>query len=208
MVDPIARLDLPAARAHLVERLRTDDLTGAQRSLQRIVELDVDPLAHPDMKRAVLDLLTKVAVLPGAASDQLFQMVSTRMGEPGLDLLLEVVATRGGSVAAGYATRLLERPDVLSRGSPALRVAWAVRLAKGCDEVRELLPQATRSGDDRVATLLRTIARCRTSEPCCPEDEQAITATVDAIGARIGATAPLPTTIRMPTGGPTGKTPK
>ena len=100
--DPIARLDLPAARAHLVERLRTDDLTGAQRSLQRIVELDVDPLAHPDMKRAVLDLLTKVAVLPGAASDQLFQMVSTRMGEPGLDLiLLLAVAAREQDVPDG-----------------------------------------------------------------------------------------------------------
>jgi hypothetical protein len=88
-------------------------------------------------------------------SDQAFELMSTKMGQHGPDVLYELWVA--GGTRATKAEKRLSEPEVFKRGSAALQIAVDMRKAKGCKAKGELLERATDVGDERVVTILKPL---------------------------------------------------
>jgi hypothetical protein len=149
----------------------------------------MDPQAAEDseVRGNVVDLSLRVMLQPGGDADRVFEMITSKMGATGMDILYELVTTRGGSRAAARAEELLKDPAMRARGTPALRVAYDLRAAHGCDEKKALLGRAKTDGDKRALGQLQQLnRRCgRRSPDCCLENDPDLRAALDALNARL-----------------------
>jgi len=128
-----------------------------------------DALEEPTVQAAASAAADKVAESELAEADAIFQALATSHGEPGLDVLYELTGLAEGSKAAARAHALLGRPDVIAKGSVAMRIAYDLRKAS-CQQRTFLFPRAAKEGDDRslliLSSMLPPACEPRVS-PCC-----------------------------------------
>lgn len=151
--------------------------------------LEVDPLApkNTDVREAILELAMRVTLLEGPEPDKVFDLIATKTGTVGADILYDIVATRGGSRASRYAEELLKDESVRARGTPAMRIAYDLRAAKGCEEKIALLDRASAEGDGRTYGQLQMLNRdCSRRNPeCCLRTNPRFKAALEAIRVRL-----------------------
>jgi serine/threonine protein kinase len=145
--------------------------------------LNVDPLAPQDkeVRQAALRLTADVALLRNDTTERMNTLLSTRMGSIGIDLMFELIQTRGGTVAAQDADRLLRDEAVRARGTEAMRIAYDLRYASGCDAKKALFDRAKTSGDGRAALELKLLKECRRGNTCCMRGDQPLDDLITAI---------------------------
>lgn len=177
--------ELRKAHADLETFLRRNDIKSSIATVTRIGLLDPDCLRESAMREAVITLANRALILKGDEGDQVFSLITNGFGTRGIDLLFELVTTRGGSKAAEYAARLLERPEVRARGSEGLRVAWELRSTKECEAKRALFPRVKLHGDWRSRTELLLISKaCGRGAVCCMPKDKDVEETLAALAAR------------------------
>jgi hypothetical protein len=89
---------------------------------------------------------------PPEIAAQALDLMATRMGGEGLDLLYDLMITN--PKLKDRAAQLLADPQAVARESPALRVALELRAASTCAAKKTLLERAARDGDRRAVDIL------------------------------------------------------
>ncbi len=175
-----------ALRADLRKELNLGHYPGATAALGRLIELEPRSAEDGEVRADVVDLSMRVMLLTGPEPARVFDLISTRMGPAGVDILYELLTTRGGSRAAARAEELLHDEAVRARGTPALRIAYDLRVARGCDDKRALFPRAKSEGDNRTLGQLQLLnRRCgRHATSCCLQNDPALRDAMDGIKAR------------------------
>jgi hypothetical protein len=118
---------------------------------------DAGQIDNHDYRVRALDF----ARAPETARDAL-ALVASLPGPWSADLLYEVwTSTPGASSVAGLAEALLYSKDVVTKATPALQVALALRASKpeACDERKGLLDEAIDHGDQRSLYLIGRLLR-------------------------------------------------
>jgi hypothetical protein len=177
--------DVRAALDDFHKKIAFNALNQALPALEHLIEIDPDVAkdAHSD----IVDLAQRIMGLKGSEPDQVYEILVTKMGTDGIDILYEMVTTKGGSDAAVYSKKLLDRPDILARGSPAVQVAYKLREAKSCDEIRALFGDIREHGDGRSLGQLYLIGKRRCSRyggACCLENDKDLDTTIKAVQAK------------------------
>ncbi len=149
-VDP-ARAAI--ARTLLLRALRVRDWNGGEAAFLDLIERDPAALRTPEVAAATRDLA--VALDREGKGDRIFDALTNRLGTAGLDVLYDLVATKGRAGAAARAAVVLRRSEVIARGSPELRVTFALREAPCADKLA-LLDRAVSDGDGRTLVVLQT----------------------------------------------------
>lgn len=179
-------LDARAWRQVIRRAPHTRDFARAEQAVFALATIDPEGIAGPDM----LDAMVDVVVNAGAAPDggrRLLELLATRFGEGGVDVLYEVIARRGGSTAARIATELVARPEVRARGSAAFRVAMDLRDAP-CASKASLADRARAEGDGRalaVLSALRSTDCDATTGACCVFDDPAVETAVRELDQKL-----------------------
>jgi serine/threonine-protein kinase len=151
--------------------------------------VDTDPAAFDDREVALLAITIAPGIQLGGGekADKIFDALTNKLGAKGLDILYEIVSTRGGSKASERAAKILREKEVFERASPALQVAIELRDASTCQERLALLGRAKTEGDTRavaVLDILRQQQCVAKSGECCFKTNPAVDDTVKQIWAR------------------------
>jgi serine/threonine-protein kinase len=145
--------DAAAQRTLLLRALRVRDYSGGEAAFLDLASHDPAAFHTADMMVAARDLA--VALDRSGKGDRIFEVLAGKLGPDGLDILYDLVATKGKSSASLRAAALLRQPEVIARASPELRVAFALREAPCVDKLA-LLERAVHEGDERALIVLQT----------------------------------------------------
>jgi serine/threonine-protein kinase len=145
-----------AARTILRSAAAGHDWPHATDAFLALVDHDVAAFHDPLVVVAARDVAAAAGVTGGDVADRVFEALELRLGTGGLDILYEIVRTRGGSKAAARAQSLLDRADVMARATPELRITFALREAP-CADKPALLARAAAEGDGRTLLVMQTL---------------------------------------------------
>jgi serine/threonine-protein kinase len=159
----------PVARALLRNAVAAHDYQHGIAPFFALVEHDPTAFHDPALATAARDLAVTSAVTASPDVDKLFEALASQVGSDGVDVLYEIVRTRGGSKAAARAESLLVRGDVSARATPALQITYAIRAAP-CAEKLALIDRAAASGDTRTLAVLETTVKACFSRNQALED--------------------------------------
>jgi serine/threonine-protein kinase len=166
---------------------RADAMAVAERLLR------VAPAKAGDARLRVI--IAKSAETPGQASDQALDLMAEHMGPHGADLLYEIMLTK--PKLSERAAQLLRDQTVQEKFSPALAVAYELRVAKTCADRLPLLDRAASLGDERAIQVLNPLSigakrGCGAKKrlpcpPACAQEAAAYRAAVTKIAQRLVA---------------------
>jgi serine/threonine protein kinase len=173
-------------RARIEKSMRVGNTSAFVADMERLFEIDPTAATDRDLRSAIVEVLMRIMMGDGAEAERLFTLIGTKMGTAGPDLLFELVTTRGGSRAAKRAEEMLRDEALRSRGTPALRIAYDLRFAKGCEERISLLERAREDGDRRTLGQLQILSNqeCRRGE-CCLQTDPGFKPAMEAIKERL-----------------------
>ncbi|WP_437618914.1 protein kinase domain-containing protein [Sorangium sp. So ce1151] len=177
-----------ALRGQLSRAVSTRNWVLGARTMMALAEVDPEMVLSRGLREEVLSIAAGIAFEEdNPAADQVFDLLTNKLGTGGLDVLLDLVRARGGTKAARRASEILARPAVMARATPALRVTFAFRRAS-CGGKRALFSRAAAEGDERTLFELQVLhgARCRRTDPCCFRDDKAIAEAIQQLKARLG----------------------
>jgi serine/threonine-protein kinase len=160
---------------------------GAE-GLATLAEVSPESFDDRSVVNDTIAIAAGIEVGGGEKADKVFDALTSKLGSTGLDILYEIVSTRGGSKAASRATDILRTKDVIDRASPALRVAMELRDATACKDRLALLERARTEGDTRVVAVLdnmRQLDCVAKSGECCFKTNPAVADTIKQIYARL-----------------------
>ncbi|NUO48600.1 MAG: hypothetical protein HOV80_07060 [Polyangiaceae bacterium] len=168
-----------------MDRVRRNDLKGSVSALEDLAAKYPWALKDRDVKEEVVELSQRVTALQTDEPDRMFAVLSSKSGSVGIDILYYLSTSKGGSRASKMADEYLRDPDVVRRGSEAMRIAWELRQAK-CDDKKALFPRAGEHGDVRTLGQLQLLnRRCgRRNRSCCYENDPDLDAALDQLKAR------------------------
>lgn len=179
--------DPALARLQAVKRdLERGKWVDALNGLEVICRADPRAAEDEGVYGALVELSTRITLLPGKEPDRYFDILLNDTGTMGPDLLYHLWTTKGGSEAAKRSERLLARPEVRARGTPALRVAYELRSAR-CPEKQALFERAGKDGDGRtLGQLVMLGEECGSKNAnCCYPRDAALGQAIIAIRARL-----------------------
>jgi hypothetical protein len=161
-------------------------------SLEVFIKMDPDGPKDRNVQTGVNGLAVKACVDKTSKNcKRLMSLLSENMGEGGVDILFELVVTRGGTGATWHAAQLLQKSDVIERGSKALRIAHALRAANSCPKVRALLGDAAKEGDSRAIRELKIVtsrgSQCRARGCCIVQSDPGVKTAIATIQTRLAA---------------------
>jgi hypothetical protein len=165
-------------------QIQKRQVTGAMSSLEEFVKLDPNATEDKDVRNAVMKLATMAFFQRGEVGEQMALLLTTKMGKGGVDLLFELIVTKGGTVASQQADRLLKDGDIRKRGSAAMQVAYDIRLSKNCDDKKKHIARAAEIGDHRALREIKILQRCYRGRPCCLRNDGATKDAANKIVAR------------------------
>jgi hypothetical protein len=150
---PETSTDASIQRSLLLRALRVRDWNGGEAAFLELVARHPAVFHDPATAQAARDLA--VALEREGHGDRLFEALTTRLGTDGLDVLYDLVATKGLAGAAVRAGTVLRQNEVLARATPEMKVAFTLREASCADKLG-LLDRAEREGDVRALVVLQT----------------------------------------------------
>jgi hypothetical protein len=105
-------------------------------------------------------------------------------GPYGADVLFAITSSQDSAKASARAAKLLERADISSRGTPAMRIALRLRDAS-CQERPSWFDRAGKEGDERALYVLLAMKgeHCQQIS-CCMKGDERLTAAINAIRSR------------------------
>ncbi|WP_437724066.1 protein kinase domain-containing protein [Sorangium sp. So ce861] len=147
-----------ATRKALTDAARARRWVKAAEALNLLAERDPTALRERPIAIAARNLAIAISKTGEELADQVFDALARRFGTAGLDVLYEIVETRGRSTPATRAAKLLRDPEVAARGTPAVRISFELRDAT-CGEKMPFLDRAVSEGDQRTLVVLETAVR-------------------------------------------------
>jgi eukaryotic-like serine/threonine-protein kinase len=99
-----------------------------------------------------------IALSKENADIELLEALGNHLGSKGLDILYALVEGQGRAPVALNAMKLLEDPNRVAKGTPAMQIALALRTSS-CAEKLKLLDRAMKEGDMRTRLVLETLGR-------------------------------------------------
>lgn len=158
--------------------------------MNRLIEIEPSAIDRNDVRKMVADVAVQAMTASPASgmspdAERLFTFLMSGAGPAGPDILFDLVTTRGGSRAASYADELLRRPEVVAKGTPALKIANEMRLTATCQDRTKLFDRVKSEGDRRVLQFLFQMARCgKGPTDCCMGNETSYRDAVRVITAK------------------------
>jgi serine/threonine protein kinase len=169
---------------------RSTSLADAMAVATRLFQAAPESTADADLRF----LIKRGAGLPGETAKIAIEAMTSHMGSAGPDLLYELMLN--DAKLSQQAQALLAQPAIREKATPALAVAYELRLAKACSAKVPLLKRAAELGDERSIALLAPLATgsrkgCgrRRRDPCpppCAEEAKKFNETISRIVARGG----------------------
>ncbi|WP_437905630.1 protein kinase [Sorangium sp. So ce327] len=147
-----------AARKALTDAVRARRWVKAADAIQQLAERDPAALRERALAIAARNVAIAIAKTGEEHADKVFAALSSRFGTAGIDVLYEIVETRGRSTPATRAAKLLRDPEIAARGTPAVRISFELRDAT-CGEKLPFLERAVSEGDERTLVVLETTVR-------------------------------------------------
>ncbi len=170
---------------------RSTGLPDAMSVATRLFDAAPEATADPDLRF----LVKKAASVPGQASKLAIDAMTAHMGSAGPDLLYELMLNDVKTTKQAQA--LLATSVIRQRESPALSVAYDLRLAQTCAAKVPLLKRVAERGDDRSIAILAPLATgakkgCgkKKKEACpapCAEEAKKFNEAISRIVTRGGA---------------------
>ena len=139
----------------LLERAYTGVRNGTAAMREAGAWLEADPNAAADIK---LQEDVRNAALVRESQDDAFELLESKMGMRGIDILYDIAVGQSGRMypqAAARAKKLLDQAEVRKRASPALGVLLAFRDAKTCDAKHAMLESVRDKADARMLSVLQ-----------------------------------------------------
>ncbi|WP_437675522.1 protein kinase domain-containing protein [Sorangium sp. So ce131] len=158
---PAAQAEPPpdeATRKELAAASRARRWVKAADALNVLAERDPTALRDRALAIAARNVAIAIAKTGGEHADKVFDALASRFGTAGIDVLYEIVETRGRSTPATRAAKLLRTPEVAARGTPAVRISFEMRDAT-CGEKLPFIERAVSEGDERTLVVLETAVR-------------------------------------------------
>ncbi|WP_437528662.1 protein kinase [Sorangium sp. So ce726] len=147
-----------ATRKALTDAVRARRWVKAADAIQKLAEHDPTALRERALAIAARNVAIAIAKTGEEHADKVFNALSSRFGTAGVDVLYEIVETRGRSTPATRAAKLLRDPEIAARGTPAVRISFELRDAT-CGEKLPFLERAVSEGDERTLVVLETTVR-------------------------------------------------
>ncbi|WP_437589380.1 protein kinase domain-containing protein [Sorangium sp. So ce1000] len=147
-----------ATRKALTDAVRARKWVKAADAIHQLAEHDPTALRDRAMAIAARNVAIAIAKTGEEHADKVFDALSSRFGTAGIDVLYEIVETRGRSTPATRAAKLLRDPEIAARGTPAVRISFELRDAT-CGEKLPFLERAVSEGDERTLVVLETTVR-------------------------------------------------
>jgi serine/threonine-protein kinase len=164
-IDALTKVEPSHPDRAEVHRLLERAYTGIKNTKDAMHEAALwiasDPKAIEDLK---LQEDVRNAALFKESTDVGFELLESKMGVPGADILYDIAYGTSGRMypqAAARAKKSLDLDEVRNHASPALAVALEFRDGKTCDAKRALLERARDQGDARMLPLLQPFAATR-----------------------------------------------
>lgn len=187
--DEVDGLGAVAWTARLLAAPKARDWSGGATALAALAELDPSALKTETVATAATAVLVGASVPPGEESDTVFDLLSSRFGSDGLDVLYRVVETQPPAhPAAKRALEAVSRPEVLDRATPALSIALQLRHTP-CEKKAALFEQAAADGDARALKVLQPLRfqPCPRGpkDPCCFRTSTELQKTITTLSERL-----------------------
>jgi hypothetical protein len=190
VVVPLPGADVRQLLVDFDKKGRMGDARGQLAVLEQLAELDKASFGEDELQKKIITLTQQLTLLPGNESDRAFNLLATKTGTHGLDIMLFLITNRSGT-ASTLASKLLENNEIIERGSPAMQIAYKLRKAK-CEQKKALLPEAGEKGDRRTKGQLEELNqdcnsrafRRRGPGACCLHKDPALMAAIAAMDAR------------------------
>jgi serine/threonine-protein kinase len=175
--------DIRSMRARLVKAAEIADWDAAEETLLALAAARPSVFKVPAIATAAKDTLNALERAGSGRGDRAFEFLGAHSGGDGLDLLYDVMESRGGSAAAKRATVVLATEDARAQETPALRIAFELRLAP-CDRKLALLRRAVAEGDRRALVVLETFGFA------CFGHNERVEAAIKSLRARLNTPPP------------------
>lgn len=154
-------------------------------ALEKLIGEDPSALADYVVGNEIATLAVQSSAQDPSEAERLFQLISTRMGATGPDILFTIMRQRGGSQAAERAAALLADDAVRARGTKEMRIAYDLWQAKSCEQRAALYGRAGEEGDGRA------LGRLQMTKRECGESGE-LERAIEAIKDRLDAQQPPP----------------
>lgn len=194
--SPLPKIKVPTPEARAASdafdhSLKVNDLKGALGQLEKLLEIDPDSPKDDAVRADIVDLTMRIQLVAGPEPDKMFDLLVNRMGTTGIDIVYQIVTTKGGSKASAMGERFLASPDVRARGTDALRAAYDLRTAKSCEAKRAVFGEVAAHGDARSLGQLYLLNRkCgrrhRAEAGCCLQGDAELAKTIETLEKRDG----------------------
>ncbi|HRI69404.1 MAG TPA: serine/threonine-protein kinase [Polyangium sp.] len=182
-------IDATGWRERMRKAIPKKDWVQASKALLALAKIDPDMVTGSEMRSDVVTIVAGIGFDSNSAeSEQVFKVLGNELGSGGLDILFQVLRTRGGSKAAKRANDLLSQPAAMARATPALRVALDLRKA-ACPDKRNFFARAVEEGDVRALDelLIAQKAPCPSrKDPCCYREDAEMKDTVSKLRTKLG----------------------
>jgi hypothetical protein len=164
------------------------DYAGSLRALRQLLSVAPEKRADTEVHEALID----IANGPPDVAAEAFDMMKTKMGTEGADVLFELLQVASGKYAKEHVAGALADPEVMKSASRALLVADELRRSLPCAR-KAFVTRAAADGDGRSLPPLRQMvaANCKAffrGAECyqcfTPQERTAISAAIDAIEKR------------------------
>lgn len=168
-------------------------LGDAMVNLKRLLTLSPEAAQETDLQHIIVQTTRAPAF-----SESAFELLANWMGGVGADLLFKLALTE--SEQRDTARRYLARPQVHTKFSDALSIAYDLQFAQSCATRVRLLERAKTHGDERSARVLAALARglkrgcgVKQRQPCkapCPAQAEQFLEAVEVITQRVKQASP------------------
>ncbi|MCC6556790.1 MAG: hypothetical protein IT372_27855, partial [Polyangiaceae bacterium] len=182
-------IDVEGWRARFKKAVAIKNWVLGADALLALAELDPKLVAGEELRRDVVAVAAGIGFeRDSEIADKVFDLLTNGLDQGGLDVLFDIVRSRGSTKAGRRAGEILARPDVLARATPALRVTFEFRRAS-CSGRRAMFERAAEEGDERTLFDLQVAhdAKCKNrKDPCCFRDDEALAEAIRKLKARLG----------------------
>jgi hypothetical protein len=146
-----------AVRAQLSKDIQFGRFKNAVDALGRLLDLAPKAAEDPEVRADVVELSMRVMLLQGDEPETVFKLITTRMGTTGIDILYELITTRGGSRAAARAEELMRDEGAATRRR---------RSSSGRRRTATAAPSGSSSSSTGAAAGTAPAAACTTIQIC------------------------------------------